>query len=486
MWHKSLLDTINHAKNRGLVLYGAGFWGKIAYEIFTKMGSIPLCFCDDNISKQNTNHCGLPVYSLEYAIQKYPNAIYLVCTDGRKVSTRNPLAYQNMIQKLMDSHVYDSHSELRIPLYAFLLDLKPSTLMDSHSSASLPADAILADDIHNLIIFNHMGWSGSWYLEELLDGHPNILTLPYATHVLITVYQKRLQYLKDDELLIEMAAQMTNYFQSSVMDPSGNGMAGVFCMASDQDGNFIPDVLINPNDFMVYLQCQFKGRPVCLDSLGHMMKLYASVYSNCLGKKKTASDLQTGYWFFYHMHQVDWNAKDTFQYFNKNDFRRIENLFIIREPIQQLFSCLRSSTLNGHNNLWEKDESFFSKVIHSECGVFLEKQPGVNNVRAIRFEDLKLHPRKTLESLCAWLNIPYHDCLSTTTVNGFQVYTTTVSANGNTVQITGNDTTAINRKNFSELLTAWDEARHSETTPNKRSIQIHPNMPRTRPRTRRY
>ena len=31
MWHKSILDTVRQAKERGMCLYGAGFWGEVAW-----------------------------------------------------------------------------------------------------------------------------------------------------------------------------------------------------------------------------------------------------------------------------------------------------------------------------------------------------------------------------------------------------------------------------------------------------------------------
>ena len=48
MWHRSILETVRQERDRGLCLYGAGFWGKIGFDIFKKLGVTPLCFCDDD------------------------------------------------------------------------------------------------------------------------------------------------------------------------------------------------------------------------------------------------------------------------------------------------------------------------------------------------------------------------------------------------------------------------------------------------------
>lgn len=58
----------------------------------------------------------------------------------------------------------------------FLLDLKQKNGVMSDKK-------IRYSEINNLLIFNHMSNSGSYYLEQLLDGHPNILSLPYSGQV---------------------------------------------------------------------------------------------------------------------------------------------------------------------------------------------------------------------------------------------------------------------------------------------------------------
>ena len=91
-------------------------------------------------------------------------------------------------------------------------------------------------------------------------------------------------------------------------------------------------------------------------------------------------------------------------------------------------------------------------------GLMLEKRQGIDNVMAVRLEDLKLYPYGTMAGVCGWLNIKYHDSLSKTTLNGIQVYYPAATENGFRY-ITGNDTMTVERKDFSEYLTLWDEAR---------------------------
>ena len=84
------------------------------------------------------------------------------------------------------------------------------------------------------------------------------------------------------------------------------------------------------------------------------------------------------------------------------------------------------------NNAAVKKEAF-SHIINSELGIMLEKKKGFENVKAIKFEDLKSKPEETLKSLCRWIDIPYMDSL--------------------------NDQTPVACVRFTEAMTLWDETR---------------------------
>lgn len=452
MWHRSIVNTVEHAKERGLCLYGAGYWGEVAYRVFKKMGCTPLCYCDDNSGKWSTRYQGLPVYSLEEAIERYPNAIYIVCIDVTKqTGTWNRIHYNKMLHRLKDLGVYDSHSELRVIMYIFLLDIEEGTSPVIDSSADVLFEA---NDLKNLLVLNHMSNSGSYYLEQLLDGHPNILCLPYGGETFLTAYENRLKYLEGQELILEMTAQMLGYLHSQ--------FEHLYCVrehkfeeyCADANGKFIHDVLIDPGLFVHSLILQFKGESK-LRSFGHMLKVYVAAYNNCFRKNKQD---YTSYWLFFQMHKPDMDLSDLYHFFDHEDFERVENLVIIREPVQQCYSWVRRVAMKQRRNTLLKKDSVFYYVLRSEMGRMLEKKSKDENVHVIRFEDLKYQPENILKVLCKWLDIPFLDILLSTTLNGFQIYFPTYTEEG-TKYITGNDMTAVMKKDFSEVLTLWDEAR---------------------------
>lgn len=452
MWQRSILEAVRMAKERGLCLYGAGFWGRVAYDVFNKLGLEATCFCDDDIQKQNSQCCGRDVLSLEDACAKYPKAVYIPCIDvTKKVGTWNRLPYHHMLQRLKECNVYDSNSELRILMYVFLLDLDE----EKQKGYKMPDDCIKIDYIKNLLILNHMSNSGSYYMEQLLDGHPEILSLPYSGQTFWSVYKERLQYLEGQELLYEMMAQMLGYLHSKY--------EYLFCVREhhfeeycvDKNGEFISDVLVDPNQFYQYLKNQFsEDQEIRLKSYSHMLKIYVTAYNNCLNKKGISQNL----WLFYHMHMPEFDLSKTADFFGTEEFERIENLIIIREPVQQCYSWIKRMVLVQKRNTFLKKGELFTDILKCEMGMTLQKKSEVLKVKVIRFEDLKFDSQNTLKALCEWLNISYLDILLSTTLNGITIYFPTYTKDG-VKYITGNDMSAVAKKDFSEIFTLWDEAR---------------------------
>ncbi len=451
-WHRSLLHIVENAKEKGIVFYGAGFWGKIAYDLFGLFGVKPICFCDDDIKKHETMYCGVPVFSLEEAVDKHKGAIYIVCVDETLATGEwNRKARNDMITRLQEKGVYSADSEMHLPFYVFLLDIGLD-VVNIKVERVLSEDMFVADELKQIILFNNMSNSGSYYLEQLLDGHTHMLFLPYIES-LERVYVKRLQYLQGEELLIEMMAQMLGYFHSQYEDIGCVGQHRFQNFCVDEKGEFISDILMNPVEFMTQLRMQF-GKRVKLNSYAHMLKIYFAAYNNCLGRKKQG---KVAYWMFYHMHLPNFDVTTMYENLHREEFNRIENLVIIREPVQHCYSWIRRFVMKEKNNVAVR-KAHFPPVIKSELGMMLEKRAGYENVRAIKFEDCKYHTEATMKSLCAWLNIPFEVQMLDTTVNGFTIYFPANTPTG-VKYITGNDTSTVKLTDFSEVLTLWDQTR---------------------------
>ncbi len=447
-WHRSLFDVIKKGKENGLVLYGAGFWGCLGYELFAMFDLAPICYCDDDPDKIGIKYMGRPVYSLEKCAAEHKNAVFIICVDD---NVRDRTIRQKMIRNLKKFQLYSSSSEIHLAYYVFLLDTGKQLFHRNIDLNSIKNTDYKWSELNKIVILNHMSNSGSFYLEQIMDFHPNILCLPLSGPF-ERVYQKRLRYLEGEELLIEIMAQMTGYFHSKFEDIYCVGQHHFDGYCVDKDGKFIEELLISPVQFAVKLVEQFRGEKVLrLKSYGTFLKILFAAYNNCLARGKEDNN-----WLLYHMHEVNFSPDEIVKQFNEGEFERIENLIIIREPVQHCYSWIKRFVIQ-QKNINAADKHFLS-VIRSELGETLEKRTELNNVKVIRFEDLKNSFMGTVHSLCRWLGIPFNDSMLQTTTNGRLIYFPANTKEG-VKYITGADKTAIKNKVFIDVFPVWDEVR---------------------------
>lgn len=449
-WHRSFIDVVDKGKRKGIVFYGAGFWGSIAYDLFSLFGIKPLCYCDDDIEKIGSMYYHTNIHSLEEAVRNYKDAIFITCIDETRDIAKKRLKREKMLDRLREYGVYTADSEIRLSYYIFLLDINKDKIL-APVSTLVREKEFNWKNLNKIILFNNMSNSGAYYCEQLLDYHSHILFLPYVES-LETVYEKRLQYLAGNELIIEITAQLLGFFNSKYEDIECVGQNIFQNLCTDINGNFIKDIYVNPEDFIINLKKQFSNT-VKLKSYAHFLKVIFAAYNNTLGRKKEEN---IDYWIFYHMHLPNYDVRDTYNNLSKDEFKRIENLIIIREPVQHLYSWINRAVLNDSGFLINKN--YFINVLKSELGINLEKVEGYENLRVIKFEDLKYKTQDTLLALCSWLEIPFEECLNSTTINGIEVYFPVKTLEG-IKYITGNDKTSVGNKDFSSLMTLWDEVR---------------------------
>lgn len=451
-WHKSILDVAKHAAKFGIVIYGAGFWGKIALQVLQIWDIEKIVFCDDDKKKQGMTVNERKVISLEEAAVTYGEAVYIVCIDEtKKGDAQGIICRRKMLQRLKDLNLYSRHSEIHIAYYLFLLEINIS-LLNTEEATIQEANAIKPEQLNKIILFNNMSNSGAYYFEQLLDGHPDIVFLPYIES-LEKVYVKRLRFLEGKELIIEIMAQLMGYFQSQY---NGLYMIGQhrfqgYCLT--QEGDYTKDVYIDPELFLKQLVSAL-GKSIKIDSYAHLLKILFAAYNNCLGKKNNSNK---EFWIFYHIHLPDFRANKMYESLNPSEFERIESIIIIREPLQHLNSWIKRFVLQ-QKNIDVAAGDYFKAVLLSDMGIMLQKCKEYSNIKAVRFEDLKNKNLETLQAICKWLNIKFYDIMSKTTLNGIEVYFPVIQE-GKIKYITGNDISAIKQNDFSQVMTKYDEFR---------------------------
>lgn len=110
------------ALSGNLVIYGAGFQGKLAAHLLREQGIEVLCFGDRDERKQSALYCGLPVLDPEEMKQRYPGAIPIVATYVLRPAweyVTQKLGYENALTPFSLLLEFDSDSFDRLEGHPF-------------------------------------------------------------------------------------------------------------------------------------------------------------------------------------------------------------------------------------------------------------------------------------------------------------------------------------------------------------------------------
>jgi hypothetical protein len=465
--YNSIFEIVEECKTAGMVIYGAGFWGIQTLRIFNKFGISPVLIADDDIKKQDkyfsmngvtdvADKYEIKIKSLDDAVALYPNAVYISAVTQ---DNNNFLGIMN--NNLKNRGLFSKYSSFLPMKYMVILFGGLEALKCSNTQKE---DNFKSDYLENVFILNHMSNSGSVYFNTLVDNHPNILNITHAynTGIFPREYNLRLQYLEDEALVIETAAQFFRYFKwdfpKSVLDSFAQRC---YCRVADRyfvdkNGNPEQAIYIDGAEFISWLSAELYGKGKV--SSGYLLKAVFSAYNNTIGKKYVNGE---NYWIFYENHTCNFDT-DVLDQLIGNDFQKTEYWFIIRETVQHISSLIkyRVNTRNrfpyiplGHIST----PLFLRDIFSCDLGIMLQKNEKNKDrtIRVIRFEDVK-RGEVYMRVICDALGIPYNDCLLESTFNGVPIYFPTVDNTGRAVVITGNDTTPLERKDYSEMLSSFD------------------------------
>jgi FkbM family methyltransferase len=112
------------------LLWGAGGRGELIKDYFEDLGAQAVCFVDNDARKHGTTFCGLPVYSLESALKKFPELPFFIASDH----------YKAIMQQLMEVGVTNSYAMPMASFYYYPL------IMQKQGDAIEKVLGWLADD----------------------------------------------------------------------------------------------------------------------------------------------------------------------------------------------------------------------------------------------------------------------------------------------------------------------------------------------------
>jgi len=251
----------------------------------------------------------------------------------------------------------------------------------------------------------HFGRSGTGLLHSLIDGHPEVSTLP-------SIYFSEFFDLSTWEKIIiggweEMADRFTTIYEvlfdasSAFRVPSKNnkfidnigrkeGMTNV--------GKERKEILSLDKKIFIKELNRLMGFYDQLDALT-FFKLVHSAYEKTLNNNNKKNHI------FYHIHNPNTYAQLNFLRLAPN----ANWLMMVREPLQSCESWVKKGLDN--NDYKGMVNKIFQMLFEVDQTIFRNK-----NSIGVRLEDLKNYPKKTIQALCRWLDIEEKESLYQMTV----------------------------------------------------------------------
>ena len=262
----------------------------------------------------------------------------------------------------------------------------------------------LTDKIVALV---HFGRSGTGFMHSLIDGHPEISTLPsiYFSEFFNHSTWARIISKGWVGMVDQFAAIYDVLFDATSTVPirakskeliynigSNDGMANV----GDQKDEVLR---IDKNLFKIELERLMTS----YDKLDAFLffKLVHKAYDKVLNDNNVKSLI------FYHAHNPDTYAQLNFVRFNPD----ANWILMIREPIQSCESWIRRSF--HENDHFGVSSRILTMLFEIDNPVY-----SGSNALGVRLEDLKTKPKKIIPSLCLWLGIQENESLYEMTAQG--------------------------------------------------------------------
>jgi tetratricopeptide (TPR) repeat protein len=268
-----------------------------------------------------------------------------------------------------------------------------------------PPPKIIGSD--NTVALVHFGRSGTGLLHSLIDGHPEVSTMPSI------YFSEFFSYSTWDKIVSDGWSKMADRFIATyevlfdASDPSPiqtKSNTYINCLGQKEGMVNVGDQRDEVLRVDKALFCEELQRLLNLhDHLDAFafFKLAHAAYDKAL-KDHNHKNL-----IFYHIHNPDTHTQLNFVQAAPN----ANWVMMVREPIQ---ACEAWTEINFHNNDYPRISSKVFTMLFEIDNIIYHKQRSVG----VRLEDLKESPRKTIPALCDWMGIEESDSLYEMTAQG--------------------------------------------------------------------
>ena len=329
---------------------------------------------------------------------------------------------------IVDGLNSDAHATINFALQQFYLDrFKPHaadksfeqliTALPTIADATIPINEVGSQDMNaeklpdKTVALLHLGRSGTGLLHSLIDGHPEITTLP-------SIYLRG--YFNEgvwDTISVDgwrglptrFADEFAVLFDSRISRPIPSRLGELSISIGNQEGmtsvgegrdQFLS---LDKEAFCVAALSLMEGME-SINPMSFLMVIHAA-FEKVIGAHGHSSSNKR--LCFYHIHNPDDYALANFLRYAPD----ARLLVTVREPIQNCESFLRFSI----------DNSNYSVSVHHILGIlfgFDQVQFRMRDTVGMRLEDLKVRPEATMKALCAWLKVEDSPTLYEMTAQG--------------------------------------------------------------------
>lgn len=244
-------------------------------------------------------------------------------------------------------------------------------------------------DIVRIVLGCTKSYSGNYFISELLDGHPDAMSIPHSFfHNLLWYYSL---YLLEMSEVDDMAGNLKKIYLEDLEEIGQENE--FFSLFSDWDkfSRGLLEVLHTKKEISVYTI---------------FVSVHVAYYYMNHGYYHTKREP----WIYWEPHRIREKSKLLYIYdWFERYFEHFVLLKIVRDPIRSLGSSIRdmmNCNLMRHLSIWQwaTEEIYLDRF---------EK-----NICVVRFEDIKLYPERVMRFLCDRIGIIWSESMMHTTING--------------------------------------------------------------------
>jgi Flp pilus assembly protein TadD len=252
----------------------------------------------------------------------------------------------------------------------------------------------------------HFGRSGTGLMHSLIDGHPEVSTLPSI------YFSEFFDHFTWKKIIVDGWEEMADRFATIydiLFDASSNikiPTKGYRYISNIGQKEGMMNVGIKRDEVLsVDKKAFIKRLKQLMDYHDHLdqftfFKLVHSAYEVAIENTNEKKLI------FYHIHNPDTHAQLNFLRLAPNT----NWLVMVREPIQ---SCELWVSKKFPNHYISVSNRIFQMLFEVDQAIYQN-----DNSIGVRLEDLKEHPKKTIQALCGWLGIKEEESLYQMTAQG--------------------------------------------------------------------